>query len=89
MSSLRGFTSAIGPILARFVAYKRTMGLRYDPQCRLLEQFDRFLGQANAPDLTRETFAAWCSSITTTASAASTASRPARTACGCSTRRTG
>lgn len=62
MSPRCEFTSAIGPILARFVGYKRTMGLRYDPQCRLLELLDRFLAQAHAPDLTRETFAAWRSS---------------------------
>ena len=63
MSSTRIFTSAIGPCLTRYIAHQRALGLSFEPQAWLLDQFDRFLAETRAPDLTPEAFAIWCSSI--------------------------
>jgi integrase/recombinase XerD len=63
MSPPAEFTSAIGPVIARYVALKQALGRRYEPQRRVLAQFDRFLAALPAPDLTTATFGAWCSSI--------------------------
>ena len=61
MSRLDKLVSAIGPVIVRYIALKRSLGRRAGSAEPILAQVDRFLGQA--VDLTRETFAAWCSSI--------------------------
>ena len=58
------FTSAIGPVIARYVALKQALGRRFDTQRYLLARFDGFLAEHHATDLTAETFSAWCVSIT-------------------------
>lgn len=63
MSRPAPFTSAIGSVIAQFVARKRTLGRRFDTQRYLLARFDRFLAKSHAPDLTPESFLAWCSSF--------------------------
>ncbi len=63
MSPPVSFTSAIGPVIARYVALKQALGRRYDAQRHILAQFDRFLASLAAPDLTAATFSAWCSSM--------------------------
>jgi len=63
MSSPYEFTSVIGPVIERFIAYKQALGLRFDLQSCLLAQFDRFLASLPALELTPETFEAWCVSI--------------------------
>ena len=61
MSRLDKLMSAIGPVIVRYVVLKRALGRRAETAEHILAQVDRFLG--HAVDLTRETFAAWCSSI--------------------------
>ena len=63
MSAAGVFTSAIGPTIARYVAFERALGHRFDSQCYLLSQLDRFLAGRCAPELTPATFSAWCSSL--------------------------
>lgn len=63
MSSRRKLTSVIGGVIERYIEHKRALGLQYDSQRQTLEQFDRFLAELPAADLTPETFAAWCASI--------------------------
>jgi integrase len=63
MSPPAPFTSAIGPEIARYVAYKQALGRRYDTQRHNLVQLDRFLSARAVSDLTAESFSAWCSSI--------------------------
>jgi integrase len=63
MSTPVPLASAIGPAIARFVAHKQALGRRYDSQRQRLAQLDRFLFQRADPDLTPESFSAWCSSI--------------------------
>lgn len=63
MSASVQFTSAIGPVIARFVALKQALGRRYDTQRDLLAQLDRFLAARPVSDLTAESFSAWCSSM--------------------------
>ncbi len=63
MRPLDQFTSALGPVIARYVAHKQALGRRFDTQRCLLVQFDRFLCVLHATDLTAESFSAWCSSI--------------------------
>ena len=57
------FTSAIGPVIARFVARKQALGHCYDTQRQCLVPLDRFLAHAPISDLTAESFSAWCSAI--------------------------
>jgi len=57
------FVSSIGPVIERYVALKRALGRRFETQEYLLTQLDRFLVSSHAPDLSVESFAAWCSSI--------------------------
>ncbi|MGH7339765.1 MAG: tyrosine-type recombinase/integrase, partial [Candidatus Rokuibacteriota bacterium] len=63
MSPSTPFTSAIGPVIARYVAFKQALGQRFDNQRYLLARFDSFLATRYATDLTAEIFSAWCSSI--------------------------
>ena len=63
MSPSTPFTSAIGPVIARYVALKQALGRRFDTQRYLLARFDGFLAKRHATDLTAETFSAWCLSI--------------------------
>jgi len=63
MSATHKFKSVIGPMIARYVAFKQALGLRYDSQRQVFEQLDRFLVRINAGDLTADTFAAWCASM--------------------------
>ncbi len=63
MSAPVEFTSAIGPVIARYVTLKQALGRRYASQRQLLAQLDRFLAVLPVSDLTATTFAAWCSSI--------------------------
>ena len=63
MSSPTTFTSTLGPVFARFVAFKQSMGCRYETQHAILGQLDRFLvGLSPVSDLTAESFSAWCTS---------------------------
>lgn len=57
------FVSAVGPDLARYVAYKRALGRRYAATGYQFLRFDRFLVEQRAGDLTQEVFEAWCASI--------------------------
>ena len=61
MNRLDKLMSAVGPVIVRYVDLKRALGGRAETMEHILAQVDRFLG--HAVDLTRETFAAWCSSI--------------------------
>jgi len=63
MSASRKFTSAIGPVITRYVAFERALGHRYDTQAYLLSQLDRFLTAYSAADLTAESFSAWTASL--------------------------
>lgn len=63
MSAPASFTSAIGPVIARFITLKQALGRSYDTQRYLLWRFDRFLADLSVSDLTAESFSAWCSSI--------------------------
>jgi integrase/recombinase XerD len=63
MSTSDKLTSPIGTVIARYVAFKRALGLQYDCQCQVLKRFDRFLAELPAEDLTSESFAAWCASM--------------------------
>lgn len=63
MSVVAEFTSAVGPVIARFVALKQALGHRYDAQHGVLARLDRFLAAGPVSDLTAESFSAWCSSI--------------------------
>ena len=64
MSPPAPFTSAIGPVIARYVALKQALGRRFDTPRYLLARVDGFLAARHATDLTAETFSAWGSSIT-------------------------
>lgn len=58
------FVSAIGPVIARYLALKQALGRRPDTALRYtLIRLDRFLASSHAVDLSAETFASWCSSI--------------------------
>ena len=63
MSTTHQFTSAIGTVIARYIAFKQAMGMQYDSQRQILQRFDRFLVELPAEDLTSESFAAWCASM--------------------------
>jgi len=57
------FISAIGTVIARYVAIKQALGRSYHTQRYLLTLLDRFLSSRGYLDLTAESFSAWCSSI--------------------------
>lgn len=63
MSPPAPFTSAIGPVIARYVVLKQALGRRFETQRYILARFDGFLAASHATDLTAETFSGWCSSI--------------------------
>ena len=63
MSTPAPFTSAIGPEIATYVAYKQALGRRYETARYQLSRLDRFLAARSASDLTATTFSAWCDSI--------------------------
>lgn len=63
MSPPAEFISAIGTVIARYVAIKQALGNRYHTQRYLLTLFDRFLASRGYMDLTPGSFSAWCSSI--------------------------
>ena len=63
MSTPAPFTSSIGPVIARYVAFKQALGRRYDTQRYLLARFDHFLTEFHVRDLTEESFSAWCLSL--------------------------
>jgi len=56
------FSSQLGPVIARYVGLKRTLGRHFDNPTRTLELLDRFLlDQATTyPDLNAAAFQAWC-----------------------------
>jgi len=64
MKQPHAFTSPIGPLMARYIAVKRTLGRRADQAEYILQRLDRFLISCHADDLTRETFTAWGESMT-------------------------
>jgi len=57
------FTSAIGPIITRYVTLKRTLGLSFHVQRQLLSQLDRYLAALGASDLTAVSFSEWSRSL--------------------------
>jgi len=57
------FTSAIGPVIKRYLDLKRALGRRADSAQYILTQLDRFLTSGQSADLTLETFDGWASSI--------------------------
>ena len=63
MTGSREFESMIGPVITRYLDLKRSLGQRADTLRYHLDRFDRFLASQDAEDLTRESFAAWCSSF--------------------------
>jgi integrase len=65
MSQPTALVSKLGPIIARFVSLKQALGRRYVAERGVLAHLDRFLAaQGHASDLTAETFALWCATIT-------------------------
>lgn len=57
------FSSALAPVIARYVGVKRALGRGFDVAHHHLTKLDRFLAGSHAPDLSRETFADWCSTL--------------------------
>ena len=53
------YVSSIGPIIARYIDLKQSLGRQYSTECRVLKHLDSFL-DANQVDLTVESFARWC-----------------------------
>lgn len=65
MSQPTAQVSKLGPIITRFVRLKQALGRRYVAEGGVLAHLDRFLAaQGRAVDLTAETFALWCATIT-------------------------
>jgi len=52
--------TAFAEIAARYIKYKRALGLRFDLQARTIESLGRFLLSAKAVDLDQTQFEAWC-----------------------------
>jgi integrase/recombinase XerD len=48
------------PLRQQYVALKQALGRRYHTEQHVLDGVDRFLATHHTPDLTAETFAAWC-----------------------------
>ena len=63
MSQQRAIHSALASVIDRFVALKRALGRQFDTGSYRLGRLDRFLASQQPPDLTAETFSAWCSSL--------------------------
>jgi len=59
------FNSTLGPVIDRFVTLKRSMGLNYTEQAKILLLLDRFLTDPGNGfhDLTPEAYLKWCQSF--------------------------
>jgi integrase/recombinase XerD len=64
MKGREAFTSAIGPLLTRYLTVKRALGRRAVTMAYIFRYLDRFLVSYGAADLTREVFTAWSESMT-------------------------
>ena len=65
MSKHSAFTSALGPLIARYLALKEALGRRYSVERATLAHLDRFLA-AQPPEraeLTAETFLLWATTL--------------------------
>jgi integrase len=56
------FTSALGPELERYVAFKKSMGISCDGRFWYLRSFDRYCTERSLKDLDRSTVEGWVSS---------------------------
>ena len=63
MNESTTFTSAIGPLITRYLAMKRASGRRTVYLAYIFRYLDRFLVSSDASDLTREMFQAWSESM--------------------------
>lgn len=65
MESTDAFTSALGPVMARFLTLKEALGCRYCIERAVLRHLDRFLAAQppNRSPLTAETFRMWCTTF--------------------------
>ena len=63
MSQQHDIHSALASVIERFVALKRALGRQFEASSYRLGRLDRFLASQQPPDLTAETFSAWCSSF--------------------------
>ena len=60
MSIRRVFASPLAPTLARYLAWKESLGCQYTLERSVLQSLDRFLAALDGADLDGKTFAAWC-----------------------------
>ena len=60
MSHASSFASEISQSIARFVALKEALGMKYAVEGAILSHLDVFLAATSANDLDAENFAAWC-----------------------------
>jgi integrase/recombinase XerD len=52
--------SLLHPLIQQYMALQQALGRRYHTEHYVLAGLDRFLARHMPPDLTAETFAAWC-----------------------------
>ncbi len=59
------FSSALAPVIERYLAIKQALGRRYAPQRRIFLSLDQFLSEKTKGDheLTAETFLQWCQTL--------------------------
>jgi integrase/recombinase XerD len=59
------FSSALAPVIERYLAIKQALGRRYDEQRRIFLSLDQFLSEKTKGDheLTAETFLQWCQTL--------------------------
>ena len=59
------FVSCLGPVMARYLELKVSVGLQFDSACRVLEHLDRFLSaNAQTPEeFDVHSFGAWCRTL--------------------------
>ncbi|MGP5220521.1 hypothetical protein [Arthrobacter rhombi] len=55
------FTSALGPELERYLAFKKSMGIYCDNRVWYLRNFDRYCNERGLKDLDRATVEGWVS----------------------------
>ena len=60
MSGALGFTSVLGPVIARYLALKEALGRRYANERAVVRSLDAFLAATHALDLTAALFDRWC-----------------------------
>ena len=63
MMPANSFESAVGPVLGRYVAFKRALGRTFQNEVYVLGQLDRYLAAHDEPDLTLASFTGWSREI--------------------------